>query len=224
MYWAHTESQLIVAGGSADLGWALPCVWGHLGLEVTACLADLDWAAPGGCGWAGLGWPWPVQPMLGTCSLFQECSSYSDGGSVSLTIQVHVKPLCSVYHHAIGQTSHTAKPSIEWQKYIPSKVMRWMEWRLPKRNLICCVLSRFSWVQLCSPRTVAQQSLLSMGFSRQEYWSGSPRPPPGDLPHPGTEPSSLMSPVGSLPVAPPGKPQSNLPQVVMSRPRPHGGQ
>jgi len=33
-----------------------------------------------------------------------------------------------------------------------------------------------------------------MGFSRQEYWSGLPRPSPGDLPDPGTEPMSLMSP------------------------------
>ena len=33
-----------------------------------------------------------------------------------------------------------------------------------------------------------------MGFSRQEYWSGLPCPPPGDLPNPGIEPASLMSP------------------------------
>ena len=47
---------------------------------------------------------------------------------------------------------------------------------------------------LCNPRTVAHQAPLSMGFSRQEYWTGLPCPPPGDLPNPGTEPSSLMSP------------------------------
>jgi len=38
---------------------------------------------------------------------------------------------------------------------------------------------------------------LSMGFSRQEYWSGWPCPPPGDLPHPGIEPLSLMSPASA---------------------------
>ena len=43
-------------------------------------------------------------------------------------------------------------------------------------------------------RTVACQAPLSMGFSRQEYWSGLPCPPPGHLPHPGTESLSLMSP------------------------------
>ena len=42
--------------------------------------------------------------------------------------------------------------------------------------------------------TVAHQAPYSMGFSRQEYWSGLPCPPPGDLPNPGIEPASLMSP------------------------------
>ena len=44
-----------------------------------------------------------------------------------------------------------------------------------------------------TPWTVAHQAPLSMGFSRQEYWSGLPRPPPGNLPDPGIEPESLMS-------------------------------
>ena len=38
--------------------------------------------------------------------------------------------------------------------------------------------------------TVAHQALPSMGFSRQEYWSGLPLPSPGDLPNPGIEPGS----------------------------------
>ena len=41
-----------------------------------------------------------------------------------------------------------------------------------------------------TPWTVAHQAPLSMGFSRQEYWSGLPFPSPGDLPHPGIEPES----------------------------------
>ena len=48
-----------------------------------------------------------------------------------------------------------------------------------------------------------------MGFSSQEYWSGLPCPPPGDLPDPGIEPVSPTSPalqVGSLPLALPVKP------------------
>ena len=55
-----------------------------------------------------------------------------------------------------------------------------------------CLLSRFSHVRLfATPWTVARQAPLSMGFFRQEYWSGLPCPPPGDLPHPGIEPVSL---------------------------------
>ena len=41
-----------------------------------------------------------------------------------------------------------------------------------------------------TPRTIAHQAPLSMEFSRQEYWSGLPFPPPGDLPNPGIKPKS----------------------------------
>ena len=44
---------------------------------------------------------------------------------------------------------------------------------------------------LVTPWTVAHQSPLSMEFSRQEYWSRLPFPPPGDLPNPGIKPLSL---------------------------------
>ena len=62
-------------------------------------------------------------------------------------------------------------------------------------NKAPCVLSRFSYVQLFGTLwTVACQAPLSMEFFRQEYWSGLPFPPPGDLPDPGIEPGSLTSP------------------------------
>ena len=57
--------------------------------------------------------------------------------------------------------------------------------------------------------TVACQAPLSMGILQQEYWSGLPRPPPGDLPHPGIEPTSPAAPctAGKFHTAePPGKP------------------
>ena len=58
------------------------------------------------------------------------------------------------------------------------------------------MLSRFSRVQLFATLwTATHQALLSMGFSRQEYWRGLPDPPPpGDLPDPGIEPTSLVFP------------------------------
>ena len=76
-----------------------------------------------------------------------------------------------------------------------------------------CALSHFSRVRLfVTPRTwtVACQAPLSMGCSGQEYWSGVPCPPPGDLPDPGIEPASPASPalqVDSLPLSHWGSPQ-----------------
>ena len=46
---------------------------------------------------------------------------------------------------------------------------------------------------LATPWTLACQAPLSMGFSRQEYWSGLPCPPPGDLPDPGIKPASPVA-------------------------------
>ena len=57
-----------------------------------------------------------------------------------------------------------------------------------------------------TPWTVAHQAPLSKEFSRQEYWSGLPCPPSGDLPHPGIKPMSPALQVDSLPSETPGKP------------------
>ena len=54
--------------------------------------------------------------------------------------------------------------------------------------------------------TAARQDPLSRGSSRQEYWSGLPCPPPGDLHNPGTEHRSPVLQADSLPSEPPGKP------------------
>ena len=60
-------------------------------------------------------------------------------------------------------------------------------------KLYACVINHSSPVQLCvTLSTVACQAPMSMGFSRQEYWSGLPCPPPGDLPNPGIKPVSLQ--------------------------------
>jgi len=71
------------------------------------------------------------------------------------------------------------------------------------------VLSSFSRVLLLeTPWPVARQAPLSMRFSRQEYWSGKPFPPPGDLPNPGIQLGSSALQADSLPLVPPGKPLS----------------
>ena len=56
-----------------------------------------------------------------------------------------------------------------------------------------------------TPWNVAPQALPSMGFSRQEYWSGVPFPSPGDLPDPGIEPRSPALEADTLTSEPPGK-------------------
>ena len=70
---------------------------------------------------------------------------------------------------------------------------------------VCIVLSH-SVLSLCDPWTVACQAPLCMGFSRPEYWSELPFPPPRDLPHPGMEPESPALQAYSLPSEPPGTP------------------
>ena len=82
-----------------------------------------------------------------------------------------------------------------------------------------CLPSRFSCVQLFgTPWTVAHQAPLSMGFSRQEYWSGLLLPPSGNRPHPGIKPHLfclLLWQTGFfLPLAPPVEPSRRQPWPV----------
>ena len=67
-----------------------------------------------------------------------------------------------------------------------------LEFKFTIFPLDACLLSRFSHVRLSTTLwTVAHQVSLLMRFSRQEYWSGLPCSPLGDLPDPGTEPMPL---------------------------------
>ena len=72
---------------------------------------------------------------------------------------------------------------------------------------LCAVLSCFSHVWLfVTLWTAPRQASLSMGFSRQDYWSGVPLPSPGDLPDPGIKPPFPAWQADSLPSEPQGKP------------------
>ena len=64
--------------------------------------------------------------------------------------------------------------------------------------------------------TAARQAPLSTKFSRQEHWSGLPRPPPGALLNPGMEPGSFASQADSPPSEPPGKPNGTLSSLQFS--------
>jgi len=67
-----------------------------------------------------------------------------------------------------------------------------------------------------TPWTVARQAPLSIGFSRQEYWSGLPFPYPGDLPKPEIKPRSLALEADSLLTESPGKPIT-ITKLLLSR-------
>ena len=73
--------------------------------------------------------------------------------------------------------------------------------QLSVNHLLLLVLSNF----FTTPWTVACQAPLSRGFSRQEYWSGLPFPPPEDIPYPGIEPESPALASGFFTTEPPGK-------------------
>ena len=69
--------------------------------------------------------------------------------------------------------------------------------------------SVMSWSVFVTLWTRAHQASLSMGFFKQEYWSGLPCPPPGDFPNPGTESASPVVPAlqaNSLPLSHQGSP------------------
>ena len=63
---------------------------------------------------------------------------------------------------------------------------------------------------ILTPWTLARQAPLSMEFSRQEYWSVLPFPPPGNLPNPGIKARTPALQADSLPSEPPGKPEANI--------------
>ena len=80
-----------------------------------------------------------------------------------------------------------------------------MVFEIKNNNDIVVDLVTKSCLTLVTPWTVARQASLSMGFSRQEYWSGLPFPSPGDLPDPGIKLTSPALAGGFFIVEPPGK-------------------
>ena len=83
-------------------------------------------------------------------------------------------------------------------------------------RLLLCMLSLVGLFAILW--AVALQAPLTMGFSRQEYWSGLPCPPPGDLPDPGIEPVSPVAPawqVDSLPLSGQGSSSLGAPNMLL---------
>ena len=83
--------------------------------------------------------------------------------------------------------------------------------KIPRNIIYVVKVKSLSRVRLfATPWTIAHQAFLSMGLSRQEYWSGLPGPSPGDLPDPGMEPTSPALQVDALLLEPSGKPHEKL--------------
>ena len=83
-----------------------------------------------------------------------------------------------------------------------------LRWTSPSKRLHHLLKTK-SCLTLATPWTVAHQAPLSMEFSRQEYWSVLPFPPPGDLPDPGIEPRSPALQADDLLTELWGKPQAH---------------
>ena len=110
-----------------------------------------------------------------------------------------------------------AKQTVGWRLWDVGKVPTVLDPGVPALRMmaycVCvCVCSVMSY-SFVTPWTIACQAPLSMEFSSQEYWSGLPCPPLGNLPDPKTEPTSLASPVLAgrfFTTAPSGKPEGVL--------------
>ena len=147
-------------------------VFSCLGLCVLTILLFFLWA------------PHEQTSFLSCASSKPKCSFwYIVDRSLSLGIECFYS--CKARNH--GKFKGPERFSVCWQS--PGLLM----WNSGWIFTCVCVLSHFSCVWLFATLwTVAGQAPLSLRFPRQEYWSGLPWPPPGDLPNPGTELVSLQ--------------------------------
>ena len=101
----------------------------------------------------------------------------------------------------LGSCTTATEPVLQSQRTAATKpTLPRAQCSATRESVSCSVMSIF-----VTPWTVAHQASLSMGFSRQQYWSGLPFPSPWDLPDPGIEPRSSALQADALPSEPPGK-------------------
>ena len=144
---------------------------------------------------------WPSQPPLETPS----SHVYLQGRKVHLTElwRLGHGPKAISRRPLTGRGPVPSRPSLPlWPCLLDHHGVR--TWIIHLLSLRVKSLSHV-WL-FATPWTVAYQAPPSMGFSRQECWSGLPFPSPGDLPDPGIEPGSPRLQADTLPSEPPGKP------------------
>ena len=142
------------------------------------------------------------------------------GKTIVLTVQTFIGKVMSLLFNKLSRFVIAFLPRrkhllISWLQPLFAVILeakKILPFCLPWSDEIGCYVALFcEWVKSLShvqlsatPWTVAHQAPLSMGFSRQEYWSGLPFPSPGDLPDPGIEPRSPAFQADALPSEPPG--------------------
>ena len=110
--------------------------------------------------------------------------------------------------HSLLQWATFCQTSPPWTAHLGWPHRAWLSFTELDKAVV--LGRRVSWAAqscptLCDPMDCSLLAPLSMGFSRQEYWSGLPFPFPGDLPHPGIKPESPTLQADSLPSEQPGK-------------------
>ena len=115
-------------------------------------------------------------------------------------------------------------PCFSWYNLLELFILKNFNHRSKENNkmspvLSCSIMSD----SFCSHGLSSARLFCPWGFSRQEYWSGLPCPPPGNLPNPGIEPRSPTLQADSLPSEPPGKPSppGDLPNPGIEPRSPH---
>ena len=122
---------------------------------------------------------------------------------------------------ATGKVSLENRLTKQIPRQSPCQTERLKSTKPTSQNVWVCAKSLQVSLTLCYPMDLACRVPLSMGFSRKVYWSGLPGPPPGDLPNPGIEPATLMSPAlaGRFSTTrPPGKAiNQNRPEILFKQ-------
>ena len=157
------------------------------------------WDSPGKNSGVGCHFLFQCTKGKSESEIAQSCPTLSDpmdcslsGSSIHGIFQARVLEWSAILQFQISDLNFL-RPSFK-VKVGPYPASLRADMRIYRPSMPVCVLSRFSRVQLlATPWTVVHQAHLSVGFPRQEYWSGLPFPPLEDLPDLGIKPASLTS-------------------------------
>ena len=131
----------------------------------------------------------PSNHLIPCCPLLLPPQSFPASGSFPMS------QLFASGGQSIGVSNSTSVLPMNTRDWSPLGWTGWISLQSTPTSTPCvCAKSLQSCLTLLVPETVVHQTPLSIGFSRQEYWNGLPCPPSEDLPDPGIEPQTLMSP------------------------------